>query len=135
MIKKLVINKLVFIIICFNFLIFNTKYCYSLQEFKVNFSEDRLEKHWWGYRRYISNEQISKFSNEFDVMASELSLFGGLCLPVGFVNPIAGVLVSGVLELYSSYFWFISTSIVKCNRGNGVIVDFTKGIIFSIKPI
>lgn len=129
MFKKSIIRFITILIMYFNF--FSVHHCYSLGE--VN--KDRLEKYWWGYRRYISNEQVSKFASEFDSIAAELSLFGGLCVPVSFVNPVAGVLASGVLEIYSSYYWFISTNIVKLNRGKGVIVDFTKGIIFNIKPI
>lgn len=126
MIRKLIIRFITILMMYFNFL--NSHNCFSL-------SEDRLEKYWWGYRRYISNEQVSKFASEFDSIAAELSLFGGLCVPVSFINPVAGVLASGILEIYSSYCWFISTNIVKLNRGNGVIVDFNKGIIFKIKPI
>ena len=45
---------------------------------------DRIEKHWWGYRRYISSDQISKFSTELDLLATELSLIGGLTTPISF---------------------------------------------------
>lgn len=96
---------------------------------------DRVEKHWWGYRRYVSNDQISKFSTKFDLMAAELSLAGGLTIPISFLNPIAGLVVSSVLDLSSSYCWLLSTCIQKINEGNGVMIDFTNGIIFKIKAL
>ncbi len=104
-------------------------------EINIEQTIDRLEKHWWGYRRYVSNDQISRCSTKFDLMAAEFSLAGGLTIPISFLNPIAGLVVSSVLDLSSSYFWLLSTYIQKINKGNGVMIDFSKGIIFKIKPL
>ena len=104
-------------------------------EKKSTITIDKLEKSWWGYRRYISNEKISIFSEQFDCIAAELSLFGGLSYPISCLNPIAGVLISGALEIASSYYWIIATYIEKVNKGNGVVVYFRNGFIFKIVPL
>lgn len=96
---------------------------------------DRIEKHWWGYRRYISNDQIEKFASSLDSIAAEFGFFGRLSVPISFFNPLAGILINGILELSSSYCWLLSTYITKINKGNGVVIDFNKGIVFKIKAI
>lgn len=107
-------------------------YCSSLHTNEV---VDRIERHWWGYRRYMSNEQVSKFSSKFDFVAAELGFVSGVSIPISFLNPLAGIVVSSILDLSSSYCWLLSTYVSKVNKGNGVIIDFTKGIIFRITGI
>ncbi|EIA24003.1 hypothetical protein SFB2_114G0 [Candidatus Arthromitus sp. SFB-2] len=96
---------------------------------------DRIEKHWWGYRRYISSDQISKFSTELDLLAAELSLIGGLTTPISFLNPLAGVIVGSMFEITSSYCWLLSTYFIKIDKGNGIIVDFANGFIFRVRAM
>ena len=102
--NKIIIKHILFIFICFSslFLVNTQVYANDTCIHKLEFV-DKLEKHWWGYRRYVSNEQILKFSSQFDSMAAEFSFFGGLSFPIGFLNPLAGILISGILELSSSY--------------------------------
>ena len=134
--NKIIIKHILFIFICFSslFLVNTQVYANDTCIHKLEFV-DKLEKHWWGYRRYVSNEQILKFSSQFDSMAAEFSFFGGLSFPIGFLTPLAGILISGILELSSSYCWLLSTYMVKINKGNGVIIDFSNGFIFKIKAI
>lgn len=115
----------------FVFLIYQNTYCYSQNLYK-NETIDRIEKHWWGYRRYMSNEQVEKFSSKFDFVAAELGFVSGISIPISFLNPLAGIVVGSVLDFSSSYFWLLSSYVSKVNRGNGVIIDFTKGFIFRI---
>lgn len=96
---------------------------------------DRIEKHWWGYRRYISSDQISKFSTELDLLAAELSLIGGLTTPISFLNPLAGVIVGSMFEITSYYCWLLSTYFIKIDKGNGIIVDFANGFIFRVRAM
>lgn len=115
---------------------FNVKCTYGLNEKIDNLqSIDRIEKHWWGYRRYISNEQISKITTDIDFIAAEIGFLGEATLPISFLNPLAGIIVSSVLEISSSYYWLVSTYLVKVNKGNGVVIDFNNGLIFRIKPL
>lgn len=98
-------------------------------------SIDRIEKHWWGYRRYMSSDQIAKFSTELDLLAAELSLIGGLATPISFLNPLAGVIAGSMFEITSSYCWLLSTYFIKIDKGNGIIVDFANGFIFRVSAM
>ncbi len=131
--NKLIFKTLVLICICLSLVIFtNTYNAYSKSEC---IHIDKIERHWWGYRRYISDEEISRFASKFDSLAAELSILGGISTPISFLNPIAGGIASAVFEISSSYCWLISTYFIKINRGKGIMVDFTKGIVFRIKPL
>lgn len=135
--KKYSIAKYVLFIFIFLscFISTNIK-VYALDDYvqKIDLG-DKIEKHWWGYRRYVSNDQISKFSSQFDSMAAEFSFFGGLVIPISILNPLAGILIGGILEFSSSYCWLLSTYIVKSNKGRGVIIDFSNGVVFRIKGV
>lgn len=124
----------IFIYLCSFFVININAYAEDNCIQKINLG-DKIEKHWWGYRRYVSDEQITKFSSKLDSIAAEFSFFGRLSVPISFFNPLAGILVNGILELSSSYCWLLSTYIIKINKGNGVTIDFNKGIVFKIKAI
>lgn len=136
--RKYSISKYVLFIFIFlsSFISVDTS-VYGLDECIINKIDlgDKIEKHWWGYRRYVSDEQISKFSTQFDFMAAEFSFFGGLVIPISILNPLAGILIGGILEFSSSYCWLLSTYIIKSNKGKGVIIDFNNGIVFRIKGI
>lgn len=134
--KILIVKYVLFIFICLGSFFVTNANVYAvdncIQEINLG---DKIEKHWWGYRRYVSDEQITKFSSKLDSIAAEFSFFGRLSVPIGFFNPLAGILINGILELSSSYCWLLSTYIIKINRGNGVIIDFNNGIVFKIKAI
>ncbi len=126
------IKCLIFTCIFINLVIFTQGIRCHCKNVYVSESADRVEKHWWGYRRYVTNEQVSRISSQFDFLAAELGFVGGISIPISFLNPFAGIFVSSVLELSSSYYWLLSTYVSKINRGNGVIIDFSNGIVFRI---
>lgn len=134
--KNFVLNYIMIIVVLVGILSFsNSKVYVFAKEIICCDSTDKIEKHWWGYRRYISNEQISKISTDLDCIAAEIGILGEITLPISFLNPIAGLLLSGILEISSYYYWLVSTYLIKINKGNGVIIDFNNGVIFKITAI
>lgn len=113
-----------------------TEFTYASENFNKNIiNVDKIEKYWWGYRRYMSSDQVCKFSNDFDLLAAEFSLIGGLSTPISFLNPLLGIITSSMLEISSSYCWLLSTYLANVDRGNGIIIDFTNGFIFRVRSI
>lgn len=132
--NKLVVRIVVIIFISIYGTVYNDgHYAYGYTDSTIQ--ENKIEKHWWGYRRYVSDDEISRFVNKFDSLAAELSLLGGLATPISFLNPIAGGIASSIFEISSSYCWLLSTYFVKVNKGKGIVIDFTKGIIFRVRAI
>ena len=130
------LNCILFLVVLVSTISFKNREIYVFaQEISQKEYTDRLEKYWWGYRRYISNDQISKISTELDFIAAEVGILGEVTLPISFLNPIAGLLISGILEISSYYYWLVSTYLIKMNKGNGVAIDFNTGIIFRITPL
>lgn len=132
--NKFIVRIVVIIFICLYSTVYYGGY-YAYGSIDNSIQVNRIEKYWWGYRRYLSDEEISKFASIFDSLAAELSLLGGLSTSIIFLNPIAGGIASAVFEISSSYCWLLSTYFVKINNGNGIVIDFTKGIIFRIRAI
>ncbi|BAK80957.1 hypothetical protein [Candidatus Arthromitus sp. SFB-rat-Yit] len=134
--SKLLLKIIIFILCILVSIKFHTEFAYANDNFNKNvINVDKIEKYWWGCRRYMSSDQVSKFSNDFDLLAAEFSLIGGLSTPISFLNPLLGIITSSMFEISSSYCWLLSTYLAKVDRGNGIIIDFINGFIFRVRAI